>query len=63
MAYRVALPPQLSRVHNVFHASVLRKYVYHPNHIIHYPLELDTLHGDLSYEEEVEAILAREERV
>ncbi|KAL8133522.1 hypothetical protein AgCh_008838 [Apium graveolens] len=61
VAYRVALPPQLSRVHNVFHASVLRKYVYHPYHIVQYPL--DTFGEDLSCEEEAEAILAREERV
>ena len=38
VVYRVALPPQLSRVHNVFHASILGKYVYHPHHIVHYPL-------------------------
>ncbi|XP_074355931.1 uncharacterized protein LOC141695593 [Apium graveolens] len=58
---RVALPPQLSRVHNVFHASVVRKYVYHPHHIVQYPL--DTFDEDLSCEEEAEAILAREEKV
>ena len=61
VAYRVALPPQLSRVHNVFHASVLRKYVYHPHHIVRYPL--DAFREDLSCEEEAQAILAREERV
>ncbi|XP_074363088.1 uncharacterized protein LOC141703459 [Apium graveolens] len=61
VAYRVALPPQLSRVHNVFHASILRKYVYHPNHVVQYPL--DAFREDLSCEEEAEAILAREERV
>ena len=61
MAYRVALPPQLSRIHNVFHASVLRKYVYHPLHIVQYPL--DAFREDLSCEEDAEAILAREERV
>ncbi|XP_074328363.1 uncharacterized protein LOC141666271 [Apium graveolens] len=61
VTYRVALPPQLSRVHNVFHASVLRKYVYHPHHIIVYPLNI--FDDDLSCEEEAETILAREERV
>lgn len=38
VAYRVALPPQLSHVHNVFHVSVLRKYNYHPFHVVQYPL-------------------------
>ena len=27
LAYELALPPQLSHVHNVFHVSMLRKYV------------------------------------
>ncbi|XP_074365334.1 uncharacterized protein LOC141706492 [Apium graveolens] len=61
VAYKVALPPQLSRVHNVFHASVMRKYVYHPNHVVQYPLY--AFREDLSCEEEDGAILAREERV
>ena len=34
VAYRLALPPDLSCVHNVFHVSMLRKYVYDPTHII-----------------------------
>ena len=28
VAYRVALPPSMSKVHNVFHVSTLRKYVF-----------------------------------
>ncbi|KAL8135052.1 hypothetical protein AgCh_009897 [Apium graveolens] len=61
VSYRVALPPQLSHVHNVFHVSVLRGYKYHPLHVVQYPLHKIT--EDLSCEEEAEAILAREERV
>ncbi|XP_074363476.1 uncharacterized protein LOC141704025 [Apium graveolens] len=38
LSYRVALPPQLSHVHNVFHVSVLRGYKYHPLHVVQYPL-------------------------
>jgi hypothetical protein len=34
VAYRVALPPSLSNLHEVFHVSQLRKYVHDPSHII-----------------------------
>ena len=34
MAYRVALPPNLSSLHDVFHVSQLRKYVPDPSHVI-----------------------------
>nr|GFC15356.1 putative reverse transcriptase domain-containing protein [Tanacetum cinerariifolium] len=57
VSYRLALPPQLSYVHNVFHVSFLRGYKYHPLHVISYPL--DQIHVDLSYVEEPEAILDR----
>ena len=39
VAYRLALPPSVSCIHNVFHVSVLRKYVYDESHII----DLDAL--------------------
>ncbi|GAV92941.1 Chromo domain-containing protein [Cephalotus follicularis] len=49
VAYRLALPPSLSDVHNVFHVSMLRKYHPDPSHILQWePLELRT---DLSFEE------------
>ena len=32
--YRLALPPSLSSVHEVFHVSMLRKYTPDPNHIV-----------------------------
>ena len=35
VAYRLALPPSLVNVHNVFHVSQLRKYVFDPKHVIH----------------------------
>ena len=49
MAYRVALPPSLSKVHNVFHISTLRKYVFCLSHVV----ELESFHiyEDLTYEE------------
>ena len=49
VAYRVALPPTLSRLHNVFHVSMLRRYVTDPSHILSYePLQVKET---LSYEE------------
>nr|GFC29999.1 hypothetical protein [Tanacetum cinerariifolium] len=61
VSYCLALPPQLSHVHNVFHVSLLRWYKYHPLHVISYPL--DQIRVDLSYVEELEAILDRQDRV
>nr|GFA72096.1 hypothetical protein [Tanacetum cinerariifolium] len=61
VSYRLALPPQLSHVHNVFHVSLLRGYKYHPLHVISYLL--DQIRADLSYIEEPEAILDRQDRV
>ncbi|XP_075475620.1 uncharacterized protein LOC142507563 [Primulina tabacum] len=39
--YRLALPLDLNKVHNVFHISMLRKYISNPIHVlIHEPLDL-----------------------
>ena len=47
VAHRIVLPPELSNLNNVFHLSVLRKYMPDPSHVIqHAPLELKE---DLSY--------------
>lgn len=41
VAYKVALPLALSGVNNVFHVSILRKYILDPAHIIDYePLQI-----------------------
>ena len=34
VAYRLALPPSLSGVHEVFHVSMLRKYTPDPSHVV-----------------------------
>ena len=55
VAYRLELPSELSRVHNVFHVSMLRHYVSDPSHVIpHQPLEINS---DLTYDEEPVTIL------
>ena len=36
VAYRVPLPPTLSRINNVFHKSMLRKNTLDPSHILSY---------------------------
>ncbi|KAA0043069.1 pol protein [Cucumis melo var. makuwa] len=60
VAYRLALPPSLSTVHDVFHVSMLRKYVSDPSHVVDYePLEIDE---NLSYTEQPVEVLAREAR-
>jgi hypothetical protein len=33
-AYRIALPPQYAQIHNIFHVSMLRKYLQDPSHVI-----------------------------
>ena len=35
-AYIIALPPALSGIHNVFHESMLRKYIPDPSHVLSY---------------------------
>ncbi|TYK28231.1 pol protein [Cucumis melo var. makuwa] len=58
VAYRLALPPSLSAVHDVFHVSMLRKYVPDPSHVVDYePLEIDE---NLSYTEQLVEVFARE---
>ena len=34
VVYRLALPPSLSSIHEVFHVSMLRKYTPNPTHIV-----------------------------
>ena len=58
VAYRLALPPELEKIHNVFHVSMLRRYRSNPSHMV--SLEIIELRPDLTYKEEPVEILARE---
>ena len=58
MAYRLALPPDLENIHNVFHVSMLRRYRSDPSHVV--SSEIIELRSDLTYEEEPIEILAWE---
>ena len=43
VAYRLALPPSMSGVHEVFHVSMLRKYTPDPAHVVDWgQIEIDT---------------------
>ncbi|KAA0032070.1 pol protein [Cucumis melo var. makuwa] len=58
VAYRLALPPSFSAVHDVFHVSMLRRYVADLTHVVDFePLQISE---NLSYEEQLVEILARE---
>jgi len=61
VAYRLALPPQLSGIHDVFHVSMLRKYEPDPSHVLEWSsLELD---ADVTFEERPIQILDHREQV
>ena len=61
VAYRLALPPALSSVHDVFHVSALRRYVSDVTHVLSY--EDLVLDETLSYEEQPVKVLDRKDKV
>ncbi|KAA3473438.1 DNA/RNA polymerases superfamily protein [Gossypium australe] len=58
VAYRLALPSELEKIHNVFHISMLRQYRSDPSHVI--SLVDVEIQADLTYNKEPIRILARE---
>ena len=60
VAYRLLLPSEFDKVHNVFHVSMLRRYRSDPSHVLE-PEEVE-LNKDLTYEEEPVKILDKEVR-
>ncbi|KAL4014301.1 hypothetical protein IC575_026501 [Cucumis melo] len=58
LAYHLALPPYFSAMHDIFHVSMLKKYVADPTHVVDFePLQISE---NLSFEEQPIEILARE---
>ena len=61
VAYGLELPSDLNRIHDVFHVSMLCKYIPNPSHILtEKPVEIQE---NLTYEEEPVQILDRREQV
>ncbi|XP_073035321.1 uncharacterized protein [Primulina eburnea] len=65
LAYRLVLPPSMSRIHNVFHVSQLRRYIPDPSHVLEIkPLLVEgNLGEELKYEEVPIRIVDTKEQV
>ncbi|XP_075499335.1 uncharacterized protein LOC142537725 [Primulina tabacum] len=65
LACRLALPPNMSRIHNVFHVSQLRRYIPDPSHVLEVePLLTEGNLGEgLKYEEVPIRIVDTKEQV
>ncbi|XP_016724215.1 uncharacterized protein [Gossypium hirsutum] len=55
ITYQFDLPPELDRIHDVFHVSLLRRYHFDPTHIV--PVKEIEVRPDLTFEEELVQIL------
>ena len=61
VAYRLDLPLELSKVHNVFHVSMLCKYIPDPSHVLRD--QLVELKDNLNYKEQPMQIVDRREQI
>ena len=61
LAYKLKLPLELSRIHDTFHVSMLRKYISDPSHMLReLPVQLKE---NMTYEETPVQIVDRKEQV
>ena len=61
VAYRLALPPCMSGIHEVFHVSMLRRYTPNPAHVVDWgEIEVDT---DGTFEEGTVCIMDSRDQV
>ena len=60
VAYRLVLPPELSRIHPIFHMLMLRKYISNPSQVLQ-PQAVE-LNEDLTYEKYPMTIVDRQVR-
>ena len=59
VAYKLKLPSELSRIHDTYHVSMLRKYISDPSHVLReQPVQLNE---NLIYEETPLQIVDRKE--
>ena len=61
VAYRLDLPLELSKVHNVFHVSMLCKYIPYPSHVLRD--QLVELKDNLTYKEQPMQIVDCREQI
>ncbi|XP_017617615.1 uncharacterized protein LOC108462143 [Gossypium arboreum] len=61
VTYQLELPPDLDRIHDVFHVSMLRRYHSDPSHVV--PAEEIEVRPDLTIEKEAVQILERDIKV
>ena len=60
VAYRLALPMELAKLHDVFHVSMLRRYLSDTSHIL--PVQDIQVQEDFTFDEEPKAIIDHEIR-
>ena len=61
LAYKLKLPEELSNIHDVFHVSQLRRWVYDKETILESPTQVE-VQENLVYKKEPVGIVAREEK-